>query len=126
MKFEFIDDNRPKFYFVFRVLVGLLFMQHGLQKLFGMLGGNQVELMSLMGFAGFIELVGGGMIAIGLFTRLVAGVAGIEMLAAFFKAHFPRGWIPIENGGELALLYFACFMVLVAYGSGIWAFDKKK
>jgi len=81
--------NKDYFYFVFRVLVGLLFLQHGLQKLFGMfggLGGNSAELFSLMGLAGTIETLGGLGIALGLFTRLWAFFAAIEMLIAYYVA----------------------------------------
>jgi putative oxidoreductase len=111
-------------YFVFRVLTGLLFAQHGLQKLFGLLGGNAASAFSLMWFAGVIELFGGILIAVGLITRLVSLIAGVEMLVAFFKAHAPQGWIPIMNKGELSLLFFAAFLVLLTQGSGKWSLDS--
>ncbi len=119
-----LEKYHGEFYFVFRVLVGLLFAQHGLQKMFGLLGGNQAATFSLMWFAGVIELAGGLLIAVGLFTKIVALIAGIEMLIAFFKAHFPQGWIPIMNKGELALLFFAAFLILLAHGSGKWSLDS--
>jgi len=106
---------------MFRVLVGLMFLQHGAQKLFGALGGNQVELISLMGVAGFIEFFGGLLIAVGLLTQTVAFIAGLEMLFAYFMVHFSKGWIPINSGGELSIMFFASFLVLMAYGSGKWA-----
>ncbi|MBI2508306.1 DoxX family protein [Candidatus Woesearchaeota archaeon] len=114
-------------YFVFRVVVGLLFLQHGGQKLFGWfggLGGNPAELVSLMGLAGIIEFFGGLAIVLGLFTRLAAGVTAIEMIIAYFMAHAPRGAIPLLNQGEPALLFFASFLVLLAYGAGKWSLGK--
>ena len=113
------------FYFVFRVFVGLLFAQHGAQKLFGWFTANPpVELVGLMGLAGLIEVVGGLFLALGLFTRLVALVAALEMAVAYFMAHFPQGWIPIQNQGELALLYFAAFLVLLVHGAKKWALEN--
>lgn len=118
---------RDYLYFVFRVFVGLLFLQHGLQKMFGMfggLGGTSAELFSLMGLAGIIETVGGLFIAFGLFTRLIAFLAGIEMLVAYSMVHAPSGLIPLLNQGELALLYFASFLVIIMYGAGKWSLEK--
>ena len=119
--------NKDYFYFVFRVFVGLLFLQHGLQKLFGAfggVGGQPVELLSLFGAAGLIEFLGGIAITLGLFTRLAALIAGIEMIIAYFMAHAPNNIIPLVNQGELALLYFAAFLVLVVYGAGKWNLEK--
>lgn len=125
---NFIEDNSNNFYFVFRVLVGILFLQHGLQKLFGAFGGvtgnsQPVELFSLMGFAGLIEFIAGITIALGLFTRLIALIGTIFMAIAYFMAHAPNGLIPLVNKGELALLYFAAFLVLVAFGAKKWSFE---
>jgi len=114
-------------YFIFRVLVGLFFLMHGGQKLFGWfggLGGNPAELVSLMGLAGIIEFFGGLAILLGIFTRVVALIAAVEMLAALFMAHFPRGYVLIINGGEPAALFFTSFLVMIAYGSGKWALDR--
>lgn len=129
--------NKDYFYFVFRVFVGLLFLQHGAQKLFGWLGGPGTP-----GFAGFlstlgfpapiffayivagIEFFGGLAIALGLFTRLFASLAVLEMLIAYFVIHAPNGLIPIVNQGELALLYFAAFLILIAYGAKKLSLEK--
>jgi len=121
--------NKDYFYFVFRVFVGLLFLQHGLQKLFGMFGGVAkdglpVELFSLFGLAGLIELLGGLGIALGIFARLGALIATVEMLIAYFMAHVPNGLIPIVNQGELALLYVAAFLVIVAFGARKFSLEK--
>ncbi len=121
--------SKNYFYFVFRIFVGLLFLQHGIQKLFGAFGGiggngQPVELISLMGLAGLIETLGGLAITFGLFARLAAFVAGIEMLIAYFIAHMPNGSIPLLNQGELALLYFASFLIIMVYGAGILSLEK--
>jgi putative oxidoreductase len=108
---------------ILRIGVGLLFLQHGLQKIFGLLGGRQVPLTSLMGVAGILELAGGVLLIAGLFTRAVAAVLLVEMIVAFVKAHLPRGWVPIENGGELALLYAATFVFFAAHGAGAFSVD---
>ena len=100
----------PYIYAFLRIVAGFLFSLHGVQKLFGALGGQAVELASQRGLAGIIELVGGVLIAIGLFTSPVAFIASGEMAVAYFLAHAPRGLWPIQNGGELAALY--CFLFL--------------
>ena len=112
------------FYFIFRVLVGLLFFQHGAQKLFGWFGGQSVNLASMMGLAGIIEVTAGILIAVGLFSRIIALIAGAEMLVAYFMAHYPRNPIPILGGGELPLLYFAAFLVIMTRGSRKFALDN--
>jgi putative oxidoreductase len=114
----------PYIYAVLRIVVGLAFAQHGAQKLFGVLGGNAVELMSQRGLAGIIEFVGGIMIALGLFTSPVAFLASGEMAWAYFQAHAPRGFWPIQNGGELAVLYCFIFLYLSAAGGGPWSVDR--
>ena len=114
-------------YFIFRVLVGLFFLMHGGQKLFGWfggLGGNPAELISLMGLAGVIEFFGGLAILLGIFVRLAAFIAAAEMVVALFMAHFPQGYVLIKNGGEPAALFFASFLVLFAYGAGKWSLGR--
>lgn len=114
----------PQLYALMRIVVGLLFACHGAQKLFGVLGGQQVTFASLMGLAGVIEFVGGLMIAVGLLTGFAAFIASGEMAYAYFTAHAPRGPFPIQNGGELAVLYCFVFLYIAARGAGIWAVDK--
>jgi putative oxidoreductase len=108
---------------ILRIAAGLLFMQHGAQKLFGWLEGNQVELFSLMGLAGVLEFFGGLMIVLGLFTRPVAFVLAGEMAVAYFMAHFTRGFWPILNGGELSALYAFVFLYFSASGPGAFSVD---
>jgi putative oxidoreductase len=108
---------------LFRIGVALLFMAHGLQKLFGLFGGRQVALGSLMGAAGVIELVGGLLLLLGLWVRPVAVLAALEMVSAFAIAHAPKGGLPLENGGELALLYALAFVFLAGNGAGPLSLD---
>jgi len=121
---KLVKGYESYFYFVFRVFVGLLFMQHGSMKLFGWFGGNPANLLSLFGLAGVIEFFGGLAIVLGLLTNWVALVSALEMAVAYFMSHFSKGWVPIQNGGELALLFFAAFLVMIAYGSGKWSLDE--
>ena len=111
-----------------RIIAGLLFMLHGGQKLFGWFGGpggqgGNVELASLMGLAGILELVGGALIIVGLFTRPVAFVLSGEMAVAYFMAHFPNGFWPIENRGEPAALFAFIFLFLAFNGAGPMSVD---
>ena len=113
----------PFFYALLRIMAGLAFAEHGAQKLFGVLGGQAVSLASQRGVAGIIEFVGGIMIALGLFTGPVAFLASGEMAWAYFQSHFPRGFWPIQNGGELAVLYCFIFLYISAVGSGKLSID---
>jgi len=110
-------------YAIMRIVVGASFAVHGAQKLFGVLGGSKVPLLSQWGVAGVIELVGGILVAIGLLAGWAAFVASGEMAVAFFMAHFPKGFLPINNGGELAVLYCFVFLYIAAKGAGIWSVD---
>ncbi|MGH9309808.1 MAG: DoxX family protein [Vicinamibacterales bacterium] len=107
----------PYFYGLLRIVAGVLFAFHGAQKLFGMFGGRQMPLVSQFGLAGGIELVCGLLIAIGLLTSLAAFLASGEMAAAYFIAHYPQGPIPIQNGGELAVLYCVLFLYIASRGT---------
>jgi putative oxidoreductase len=120
---NWLGPHRSSIYVLLRVVAGLAFAQHGAQKLFGLLGGTAQPLMSQMGMAGIIEFVGGIMIAIGLFASPVAFLASGEMAWAFFQQHFPRGFWPIQNGGELAVLYCFIWLFVAATGSGKWSVD---
>jgi putative oxidoreductase len=113
---------------VLRIVAGLLFMLHGGQKLLGWFGGpggqgGTVELASLMGLAGVLELVGGALIIIGLFTKPVAFVLSGEMAVAYFMAHFPNGFWPIENRGESAALFCFIFLFMAFNGAGPMSVD---
>jgi len=109
-----------------RVFFGLLFMEHGVQKLFGWLVSRPrppVELLSLMGLAGVLETFGGLLLVLGLYTRPVALLLAAEMAYAYLFVHLPRGLAPILNGGEKALLYGGIFFYLGARGGGHFSLD---
>lgn len=112
-------------YALLRIVAGLLFACHGAQKVLGAFGGPQVPMMSQFWFAGVIELVGGILIAIGLFTSIVAFIASGEMAVAYFQAHAPGGLNPLLNKGELAVLYCFIFLYIAARGGGAWSVDRR-
>jgi putative oxidoreductase len=120
-----LDAWAPHTLSILRIMAGLLFFEHGLQKLFAVpdAGGGAVPLLSLIGLAGLIELVGGTLIIVGLFTRISAFIISGEMAFAYFMAHAPQGFMPIENGGELAVLYCFLFFYLIFAGPGSWSVD---
>jgi len=117
----------PTMLSIFRIVTALLFMQHGLQKLLGwfggMGGGATAEPMTLPFFAGVLELVGGGLVALGLLTRPVAFLLAGEMAVAYFMAHAPQSFFPAENGGEPAVFFCFAFLYLAAAGPGPWSLD---
>lgn len=112
-------------YNLLRVVTGLLFMQHGAQKLFGWLEGRQVtDLVSITGLAGVLEFFGGALIVLGLLTRPVAVILSGEMAVAYFWRHLPNGYWPILNRGELAALFCFVFLFFAAHGPGTWSLDR--
>jgi putative oxidoreductase len=116
----------PQVYALFRIVVGFLFLFHGAQKILGMfggMGGTTAPMMSMPWFAGVIELVGGILVMIGLFTRIAAFICSGEMAAAYFMVHQPQGAWPILNQGELAALYCFAFLYIAARGAGICSAD---
>jgi len=121
---SFFEKNGDYFYFAFRVIAGLLFFLHGWMKVSAIIGGN-MPAFGLMGLAALIETLGGIFIIIGLFTRYTAIISAIEMIFAYFMAHAPNGWNPLANNGEPAALFFAVFLVLMAFGARKWAFDRR-
>jgi putative oxidoreductase len=122
---RFLRRFEPQAYALLRIVAGLLFLFHGLQK-FGLLGGQMVPLASLVGAAAVIETVGGLLIMIGLATSQVAFLCSGEMAYAYFTAHQPRGTWPIQNGGELSALYAFIFLFIATRGGGILSVDGSK
>jgi putative oxidoreductase len=121
-----LDPWTPNVLSILRIMAGLLFLQHGVQKLTGFPPDPDVSsppLLSLMGLAGLIELIGGGLVTVGLFTRISAFVLSGEMAFAYFMAHAPQGFIPIDNGGDLAVLFCFVFFYLAFAGPGPWSVD---
>ncbi|HEX5143301.1 MAG TPA: DoxX family protein [Mycobacterium sp.] len=108
---------------LFRIVFGLLFALHGTTLLFGWPAGPRVPVGQLSWWAGLLELVLGALITVGLFTRIAAFIASGEMAVAFFTQHFPKGFWPTVNGGELSVLYCWAFFLLVFTGSGWLALD---
>jgi putative oxidoreductase len=116
----------PRLLSVLRMVAGFLFMQHGGQKLFSFPAAPQAEpaLFSLLGLAGVLELFGGALILLGLFTRPVAFLLAGEMAFAYFMVHAPRDFWPLVNQGELAALYCFLYLYLFAAGGGPWSLDR--
>ncbi len=108
-----------------RILSGLMLLQHGLQKMFGFPAEASApfELMSQMGIGGVIEVVGGILLAIGLFTRPVAFILSGMMAVAYFQFHAPASVYPLVNGGELAAMLSFVFLYIVFAGPGPWSAD---
>jgi len=128
---EMLDRLQPYLLSMLRIMVGLLFMQHGLSKLFGFpAGAGFPAFLSLPWFEGCIELIGGGLIVIGLFTRSAAFITSGEMEIGYFMVHAPKSFFPYVNGGNLAVLYCFVFLYLVVSGPGPISLDallwKKK
>ena len=111
---------------ILRIMAALLFMQHGTMKLLDYPPTGRYDdlaLMSLSGVAGILELFGGALLLVGLFTRAVAFVLSGLMAFAYFLAHAPRDFFPILNGGELAALYCFVFFYFIFSGGGAWSLD---
>jgi putative oxidoreductase len=124
---NFLSRYSAETYGAMRIVVGLLFLCHGLQKVLGLFGGVNgaaAPLYSLIGIAGLIELGTGALIALGFRTVIAAFIASGHMAAAYFIGHFPNGFWPIENNGELAVFYCFVFLYMATRGSGIWSVDK--
>ena len=112
----------PYAYALLRIVAGLLFLFHGLQK-FGIMGGGMVPMFGKLGLAAIIELVGGGLIMVGFMTSPVAFLASGEMAYAYFSAHLPKGTWPIQNGGEPAALFAFIFLYISTRGAGMLSID---
>jgi putative oxidoreductase len=124
-----LGQYSPYLYAVMRIVVGFLFACHGAQKLFGVLGGlgpagGAAPLLSLMGLAGLIEFVGGLFIMLGWLTGSAAFIVSGQMAAAYFMGHYPRGFWPILNDGEPAVLFCFIFLYMASVGSGVWSIDR--
>jgi len=122
----FLGKYSPQILGVLRIVVGLLFLEHGLMKIVGFpapMGAG--PLPPLMMAAGIIELVGGALVALGLFSRFAAFVCSGQMAFAYFIAHFPRGIYPALNGGDAAVLFCFIFLYLAAVGPGSFAINDK-
>jgi len=118
-----------RFLSIFRIIAGLLFMEHGMSKLFGfphVAMFDTLQAFQLLWFAGVIELVGGALLAIGLFTRIVAFIMSGEMAIAYFMFHAARGFFPALNGGDAAILFCLAFFYFFLAGGGPWSIDAAR
>ena len=112
-----------------RIVTGALFMQHGVQKLFGLLvdparpWNGAPPMFSQFWIAGVLEVFGGASIVLGLFTRPIAFLLCGEMAVAYFQMHFPRSFWPVRNGGESVVLFCFVFLYLFAAGAGPYSLD---
>ena len=127
----FFDTWTPRALALMRIVVGYLFLSHGAAKLLHVphvAMFDNVQLLSLIGFAGILELVGGALVLVGLFTRVAAFILSGEMAFAYFMSHAPKGnpAIPMLNGGELAVVYCFVFLFLAAAGAGAWSIDAMR
>jgi len=121
---ETLNRVQPYVLSLLRIIVGLLFMQHGLSKLFGFpTGAGHPAFLSQLWFEGGIEMIGGGLVAIGLLTRFAAFITSGEMAIGYFMVHAPKSFFPYVNGGNLAVLYCFVFFYLVFAGAGPISFD---
>ena len=123
---RFMRGYESQTYAALRIVVGLLFLTHGMQKLFGFpLAAPEMPLF-IAYVAGGIELVGGTFVMIGLFTRWAAFLCSGLMAAAYWMVHGTKALFPIENGGEPAVLYCFVFLFFSTRGAGIWSVDASR
>lgn len=115
----------PRLLSVLRIVAALIFMEHGTQKLLGFPPSESPgpPLFSLFGLAGILEMVGGALLALGLFTRPVAFILSGMMAVAYWMAHAPQSAFPVNNGGDAAILFCFVFLYLFAAGAGPWSLD---
>jgi putative oxidoreductase len=122
-----LSQYQPQMLAVLRIMTGLLFLAHGTAKHFGFPDtGMMPPLFSLIGLAGVIEIVGGTLIVLGLFTRIAAFITSGEMAVAYFMVHAPISFFPILNDGIPAVLYCFIFLYLVFAGAGAWSIDAQR
>ena len=120
---ERVTRLTPNVRSIVRIMVGLLFLEHGLSKLFGFPTGTVREMFTLSWYSGGIEFVTGALLTVGLATRAAALIASGEMAFAYFLAHAPTSFYPIVNRGEAAILYCFIFLYLAFAGGGPWSLD---
>jgi putative oxidoreductase len=119
----------PRILGILRIITGFLFLQHGMAKLFGVphiAMFDNLQLVSLLGLAGVLELVGGSLVLLGLFTLQAAFILSGEMAFAYFMAHAPQGFLPILNQGELAVMYCFVFLYFSFAGGGAFSIDAMR
>ncbi len=112
---------------ILRIVVALSYLQHGMAKYLGfphVAAFDNLQIFSLVGLAGALEIIGSILLILGLFIRPVAFILSGEMAVAYFMAHAPRGFFPLLNQGELAVIYCFVFLYLAIAGGGVWSLDR--
>jgi putative oxidoreductase len=127
---NFMADWAPRVLSMLRIVAGLQFLEHGTQKFLSFppraAGAAAPDLMSLFGVQGCLEVVGGVLIILGLFTRPVAFILAGDMAVAYFYAHYPRNFFPAINAGDAAILFCFVFLYLATAGGGVWSIDANR
>ena len=130
MRFTWLSRYEPQLHAILRIVTGLLFMHHGTQKFLSFPPGEAAGIGwafdSPGAYAGVIELIAGFLVAIGLFTRPAAFIASGTMAVAYWIAHAPQNFFPVNNGGDAAILYCFVFLYLAAAGAGPWSVDNAR
>jgi putative oxidoreductase len=119
-----LERWRPQILSILRIVVALLFIQHGTQKFFGFPGGGGGSLSTLSFIQGVLEFGGGILLLLGVYTRLVAFILSGDMAVAYFMAHYPSSFYPIVNKGDLAILFSFVFLYIFFAGGGAWSVDR--
>jgi putative oxidoreductase len=123
--FNWLRPHAERILGITRILFGVMMALHGAQKVFGLFGGLPPGVPPMIKWvAGLIELVGGGLVAVGLFTAPAAFLVSGLMAAAYFMGHASKGFLPTQNEGELAVIYCWFALYLAAHGPGAWALDR--
>jgi putative oxidoreductase len=119
-----LESARPYVLSLLRIVAALLFLQHGLQKYFSFPSAVTFPMRPILYVQGVIEIAGGVLLFLGVYTRLVAFILAGDMAVAFFIAHFPRSFFPANNGGDAAVLYCFVFFYIFFAGGGRWSVDR--
>ena len=124
--FERLERHKPELLGLMRITMGITFMEHGTQKLFGFPVAPPGRLaLPLLLFTGLLETIGSTLLTLGIFTRIVAFVISGEMAVGYWWMHVPNSFFPIANGGEVMVLYCFAFLYLTAAGPGKWSLDRR-
>ena len=118
-----LERGRPYILSILRIVVALLFLQHGLQKYFGFPSAGP-HMRPILYIQGLIEIGGGILLLLGAYTRVIAFILAGDMAVAYFMAHFPRSFFPAVNGGDAAVLYCFTFLYIFFAGGGPWSLDR--
>ena len=121
----FLDKYGPQLLSILRIVAGLLFLEHGTMKLLHFPAPMPMPVVGILMVAGIIELAGGALIVLGLFSRIAAFIASGETAVAYWMFHAKQGFYPALNGGDAAILFCFVFLYIAAAGPGPWALNKR-